>query len=871
MSDLDRERELRRRQYLADREKRQLELAERILKNKQLLYASIGEEVGERKRRELSTEQKILAEAGRMVEERDVDGSVIETYIMPESYDEDLQKRLSSIIVKPQDQLDKRRRLSRSDQDLWELNQARSGDVSLDYASRAGEGLAKAASGPGKVASSLILSDGSLIDFELLETIRGSSEADSEDLLSRGKVAESRHYRDAELIRDVRSSLPVAKFRDQIIRSLEEHPILIVVGETGSGKTTQIPQYLFEAGYSKRGVIACTQPRRVAAMSVAARVAREMGSRLGDLVGYSIRFEDCTSEETAIKYMTDGILLREFLSEPDLRNYSCVLIDEAHERSLHTDILFGLIKDVSRFRNSADATRADEQDGQGRESGNKAAPFKLIISSATLEANKFSEYFDHAPIIYIPGRRFPVSIYYTKSPEANFIDGTVVTVLQIHFSQITRSYESGSSGKILPVGGDILCFLPGQQEIEEAQALLEGRLAGKDPDAPELIILPIYSSLPSEQQAKIFQATPYGFRKVVLATNIAETALTVDNIGFVVDCGFCKQNSYNPKTGLESLITVPCSQAAANQRSGRAGRVRPGKCFRLYTKLSFNTEMEVSNVPEIQRCNLGNAVLVIKSLGIDDLLHFDFMDPPPPETLIRALELLYSLGALDDKGDLTKVGRTMAELPLDPMHAKMVLASQKYKVVNEATTIVSMLSVGQTIFTRPKEKAKQADGIRKAFSVHGGDLLTLLNVYNQWQNNDFSGYWCYDNFLQLKSLKKARDVKTQIDSLLSDKLNIQITSSPNELESIRKAITAGFFSQSARINKGGNYTTIKWRHVVDIHPSSTLFNSKPVALTYAELVLTTKEYMRNLTEIKMDWLLEVAPHYYHSDEFNFKS
>ncbi|KAJ1612246.1 hypothetical protein OIY81_1353 [Cryptosporidium canis] len=859
MSDLDRERELRRRQYLADREKRQLELAERILKNKELLYASIGKDVGEKRRSELSEEQKILAEAGRMVEEREIDGSVIDTYIMPESYDEDLQKRLSSMIVKPQDRLDKRRKLNRSDQDLWELNQARSGDVSLNY----DKVPARLIPDQKKEGDSFILSDGSLIDFELLETTK--SEVEGEGSFS-NKIVESQ---DTALISEVRNSLPVAKFKDQIIRSLEEHPILIVVGETGSGKTTQIPQYLFEAGYYKNGIIACTQPRRVAAMSVAARVAKEMGSRLGDLVGYSIRFEDCTSEETVIKYMTDGILLREFLSEPDLKNYSCILIDEAHERSLHTDILFGLIKDVSRFRNSDITTNASE--GSEEKDGNAKNPFKLIISSATLEANKFSEYFDNAPIIHIPGRRFPVNIYYTKSPEANFIDGTVVTVLQIHFSQIKRSDEAKSSKKIIPVGGDILCFLPGQQEIEEAQTLLESRLANKDPDAPELIILPIYSSLPSEQQAKIFQTTPYGFRKVVLATNIAETALTVDNIGFVVDCGFCKQNSYNPKTGLESLITVPCSQAAANQRSGRAGRVRPGKCFRLYTKLSFMTEMEVSNVPEIQRCNLGNAVLVIKSLGIDDLLHFDFMDPPPPETLIRALELLYSLGALDDKGELTKVGRTMAELPLDPMHGKMVLASQKYNVVNEATTIVSMLSVGNSIFIRPKDKAKQADGIRKAFTVHGGDLLTLLNVYNQWQSNDFSGYWCYDNFLQLKSLKKARDVKTQIDTLLSEKLNISISSSPNELESVRKAITAGFFSQSARLNKGGNYTTIKWRHVVDIHPSSTLFNSKPVALTYTELVLTSKEYMRNLTEIKMDWLLEVAPHYYHTDDFNIKS
>ncbi|KAH8740432.1 hypothetical protein FG386_002944 [Cryptosporidium ryanae] len=856
MSDLQRERDLRRRQYLADREKRQLELTERILKNREELYASIGDEVGRNKRRELELERRLFKETERMVEERDVDGTYIDTYIMPEAYDEDFQKKLSSVIIKPQDRLDKRKRHIRSDQEAWELNQVNSGVItSYPAYSNARSNVFDIS----RDLKSLLLSDGSYIDFELFE-----SKDDEISFYNIGEKSEIIESQDVGLIQTVKNSLPVMKFREQIIESLEKHPVLIIVGETGSGKTTQIPQYLYEAGYSKNGTIVCTQPRRVAAMSVASRVAKEMKTKLGEKVGYVVRFEDCTTEDTRIKYMTDGILLREFLTEPDLKNYSCVLIDEAHERSLHTDILFALIKDVSRFRNSNDFKEHNSNnEGASNYLTNDHKPFRLIISSATLEAKKFSQYFDNAPIINIPGRRFPVKIYYTKSPEANFIDGTVLTVLQIHLSQIKRSEEKNSLKKIIPIGGDILCFLPGQQEIEETQILLESRLSNKDVDIPELIILPIYSSLPSDQQAKIFQTTPFGHRKVVLATNIAETALTVDNIGFVVDCGFCKQNSYNPKTGLESLITVPCSQAAANQRSGRAGRVRPGKCFRLYTKLSFQSEMEPSNVPEIQRCNLGNAVLIIKSLGIDDLLNFDFMDPPPPETLIKALELLYSLGALDDSGELTRIGRTMAELPLDPMHSKMVLSSEKYKVVNETTTIVSMLSIGNTVFIRPKDKAKQADGIRKAFNVPGGDLLTLLNVYNQWKNNDYSSYWCYDNFLQVKSLKRARDIKDQIDSLLCDKLNIEITSNPNEFDFIKKSIAAGFFSQSARMNKGGNYTTIKWRQNVDIHPSSTLFNLKPLAVIYIELVLTSKEYMRNLTEIKPEILLEVAPHYYN--------
>ncbi|KFH10216.1 putative pre-mRNA-splicing factor ATP-dependent RNA helicase, partial [Toxoplasma gondii VAND] len=344
--------------------------------------------------------------------------------------------------------------------------------------------------------------------------------------------------------------------------------------------------------------------------------------------------------------------------------------------------------------------------------------FKLIVSSATLEAEKFSEYFDRAPIFRIPGRRYPVQIYYTKAPEANFIDATVVTVLQIHLTQ--------------PLG-DVLVFLPGQQEIEEALEELERRVRGRGTEIGELILLPIYSTLPGELQAKIFAPTPEKARKVVLATNIAETSITIDNIVYVIDCGFCKQNTYSPKTGMESLVTVPCSKAAVNQRAGRAGRVKPGHCFRLYTRFSYEKEMEDANIPEIQRTSLGHVVLALKSLGIDDLINFDFMDPPPPETLIKALELLYALAALNDKGQLTKLGRRMAEFPLEPMYSKMILQGEKYKCVDECITICAMLGVGNSIFYRPKDKAMHADNARKNFFRPGGDHLTLLNVYKQWE------------------------------------------------------------------------------------------------------------------------------------------
>ena len=501
------------------------------------------------------------------------------------------------------------------------------------------------------------------------------------------------------------------------------HQVLIIEGETGSGKTTQIPQYLHEAGLTAGGKkIGCTQPRRVAAMSVAARVADEMGVKLGSQVGYSIRFEDCTSERTVIKYMTDGMLLREFLGEPDLSSYKVMIIDEAHERTLHTDILFGLIKDIARFR----------------------PDLKLLISSATLDAEKFSEFFDNAPIFRIPGRRFPVNIYYTKAPEADYIDAVVVTTLQIHVTQ--------------PLG-DILVFLTGQEEIETAQEILIERSRKFGSKIAELLIVPIYANLPSDLQAKVFEPTPPGARKVVLATNIAETSLTIDNIIYVIDPGFSKQNSYNARTGMESLIVTPVSKASANQRAGRAGRVAAGKCFRLYTAWAYQHELEDNPVPEIQRVNLGNVVLMLKSLGINDLIHFDFLDPPPHETLVLALEQLYALGALNHMGELTKLGRRMAEIPADPMMCKMLLASEKYKCSAEILSISAMMSNNASIFYRPKDKIIHADTARKNFHQPGGDHITLLNVYNQWAETDFSSQWCYENFIQHRSMKRARDIR----------------------------------------------------------------------------------------------------------------
>ncbi|KAM4878290.1 pre-mRNA-splicing factor ATP-dependent RNA helicase DHX16 isoform 2-T2 [Sylvia borin] len=629
-------------------------------------------------------------------------------------------------------------------------------------------------------------------------------------------------------LQESRRSLPIFPFRDELVAAVGQHQILVIEGETGSGKTTQIPQYLHEEGYTRGGMkIGVTQPRRVAAMSVAARVAVEMGTKLGNEVGYSIRFEDCTSERTVLKYMTDGMLLREFLTEPDLASYSVIMVDEAHERTLHTDVLFGLIKDIARFR----------------------PRLKVLVASATLDTERFSAFFDHAPVFRIPGRRFPVDIYYTKAPEADYLEACVVSVLQIHVTQPP---------------GDILVFLTGQEEIEACVELLQERCRRLGSRLPELLVLPIYANLPSELQARIFQPTPPGARKVVVATNIAETSVTIDGIVYVLDPGFCKQKSYSARTGMESLVVTPCSRASANQRAGRAGRVAPGKCFRLYTAWAFQHELEESPVPEIQRADLGSLVLLLKSLGINDLIHFDFLDPPPHETLVLALEQLYALGALNHLGELTTLGRRMAELPVEPMLAKMILASEQYGCTEEVLTVAAMLSVNNAVFYRPKDKVLHADSARVAFSVPGGDHLVLLNVYNQWVASGHSLQWCYEHFVQARSLRRARDVREQLQGLM-ERVEIAPSSCGANLDLVRKAITAGFFYHTARLARGG-YRTVKHQQPVFIHPNSALFNLQPRWVLYHELVCTSKEFMRQVMEIDSSWLLEVAPHYYQAKE-----
>ena len=402
--------------------------------------------------------------------------------------------------------------------------------------------------------------------------------------------------------------------------------------------------------------------------------------------------------------------------------------------------------------------------------------------------------------------------------------------------------------------------MTGQEDIEATCLLLNERLKQLGENVPKIVILPIYSQLPSDYQARIFQKTKY--RKCIVATNIAETSLTLDGVKYVIDTGLCKLKVYNPKIGMDALRVTPISQANANQRGGRAGRTGPGLCFRLYTEHSFNTEMWENNVPEIQRTNLANVVLLLKSLKIDNLLEFEFMDPPPHDTILNSMYQLWQLGALDENGDLTDLGKVMVEFPLDPSLSKILIVSKKYNCSSEIATIVSMLNV-QSIFLRPKDYEKQADLARERFYIPESDHLTLLNVYEKWRLNNNSIEWANENFLNYKSLKKVNDVRRQIIQIMLNN-NIDLISCNNNWEYVRKCIIAGYFLNAAKLKGIGEYVNLRTGIPCVLHPSSAIYSLgyTPDYCVYHELIMTSKEYMSCVTAIEPSWLVEVAPNFF---------
>lgn len=540
-------------------------------------------------------------------------------------------------------------------------------------------------------------------------------------------------------------------------------------------------------------------------MSVAQRVADEMDVELGQEIGYSIRFEDRTGPNTILKYMTDGMLLREAMNDHNLDRYSCIILDEAHERTLATDILMGLLKEVALRR----------------------PDLKIIIMSATLDAQKFQKYFNGAPLLAVPGRTHPVEIYYTPEAQKDYVEAAVRTVTQIHASE---------------PAGDILLFLTGEEEIEDTarKISLEVDELRRSSDVGPIKVLTLYGTLPPHQQQRIFEPAPPPSRpggppgrKVVISTNIAETSLTIDGIVYVVDPGFSKQKVYNPRIRVESLLVAPISKASAQQRAGRAGRTQPGKCFRLYTEKAFKNDLIEQTYPEILRSNLASTVLELKKLGIDDLVHFDFMDPPAPETMMRALEELNYLSCLDDDGyeapwiadedylmltgpsALTALGKLASEFPLDPALAVMLITSPEFYCSNEILSLTALLSVPQ-IFLRPASNRKKADEAKANFAHPDGDHLTLLNAFHAYLSPEAQqnpNNWCRENFLSMRALQSANSVRQQLQRIM-ERNGLEMISTPFEhrdyYTNIRRALVSGFFMQVAKKSSSGKqYITVK--------------------------------------------------------------
>jgi ATP-dependent RNA helicase DHX8/PRP22 len=666
--------------------------------------------------------------------------------------------------------------------------------------------------------------------------------------------------------------LPIAVEKDHILELLEKNQFLVISGETGCGKSTQLPQYIYQLIQTKKqhttsdvstettipfdtdGIIGVTQPRRVGAVSVSRRVAEEMNFTLGRQVGYTVRFDDRSSpKDTQIRFMTDGVLLREFVSDPFLKRYSVIILDEAHERSLQTDILLGLLRQLAV---------------------KKRPNLRVIVTSATLDLEKFSKFFMNCPVLQVPGRLHEVQIVYSDDIKSirtqYYVDAAVDAALEVHRTQ--------------PLG-DVLVFLPGQEDIDRACKLLGERIDLFHEDGIELfdvVILPVYSALAPELQYRIFQKTPENCRKILFSTNICETSLTVDGIVYVIDPGLVKQKQFTPGFGqvsVDSLVIVPISKVAATQRAGRAGRTQKGICWRLYSEAAFQNELVEETLPEIQRTSLNSTILLLKEIGVSDPFRFHFLDRPSSQLIADAIVRLYQLDALDSTGSLTDLGHRLCNFPLEPSLGKLLLVSAQYGVEKDIATIVAMLS-SENIWRYPgngsEDEKERFEQIKAGFSSTFGDHVSLLFIYDEWEGHKFSAKFCNENYLNLRSLKSASSIREQILSILHDVLSRerksnQRRSRPSEESSVtlaRRVIAECFFMQCAHLVGDRNYRL--WGHSsgsslakssVWIHPGSCIARKDklPEWLIFDEIVQTSKPYMRRVCQIEYEWIKSLLP------------
>lgn len=647
--------------------------------------------------------------------------------------------------------------------------------------------------------------------------------------------------------------LPIAMQRERILAALQEHQIVVIAGETGSGKTTQLPKMCLEAGFAERGQIGCTQPRRVAAMSISKRVAEELNVPWGKLVGCKMRFADDTSAETRLKFMTDGILLAEVQSDPMLRAYSALIIDEAHERSLNIDFLLGHLRGLLK----------------------KRPDLKLIITSATIDTAAFSAAFENAPIVEVSGRLFPVEIRH--APIATF------NAIEDENDFLGAAAEAVENVLLETSTGDVLVFLPTERDIREGRDLLEGRLGSG------IEIVPLFGRMTGGEQQRVF--SPGRARRVILATNIAETSLTLPRIRFVIDTGLARMSRYAPRTRTKRLPVEAISQSSANQRAGRAGRLSDGVCIRLFSEDDFSKRPAFTQ-PEIQRANLAEVILRMKAFQLGEIEHFPFLNPPLPAAITAGYGLLHELGALDDTHALTPQGRELAKLPLDPTFGKMLLQARQENVLSEMLVISSGLSVPDPR-ERPEEAREQATQAQRIFLVRGSDFLSLLKIWQlaheagAWKGSNALRKFCKAGFLSFTRMKEWRDIHGQLAETMGRRHAEAVALADQaQADAIHRCILAASLTQIGRREERNVYKSARNREVM-IFPGSHLHerrekksptaekSQQPQWIVAGEIVQTSQLFARTVAGIDPAWVVTLGGHLcerrYGDPEWEFKS
>ncbi len=611
--------------------------------------------------------------------------------------------------------------------------------------------------------------------------------------------------------------LPVYREKERILRYIEKNQVVVVESPTGSGKTTQLPLILHNAGYSKAGVIGVTQPRRIAALSVCEYIADQTGTETGTLAGYKMRFEDVTSPETRIKIMTDGILLQELKADPYLSRYSVIMVDEAHERSLNIDFILGLLKKVLDERKD----------------------LKIIISSATINAEVFSEYFNKCPVIHIDTEIFPIDIFYEPPSVESSDEEMIRKITEIVTRTVRKNY-----------GGDILIFLPGEKVIKDCIKSLSTSDVRKN-----LFILPLYARLSREEQEQVFIDTPEGKTKVVVSTNIAETSVTIDGIATVIDSGRAKINFYSPTTYTSSLVEKPIATASCNQRKGRAGRTGPGRCYRLYSKQDF-TDRPMFTLEEIYRTDLSEVVLRMAELGISEFSEFDFISPPGKDGIVSAVETLRLLGALNDENGLSTIGEMMAAFPMLPRHSRMIVeAINRYPDVLEETITAAAFLSAHSPYLLPQGEEMAARSAHHSFSDTGGDFVSYLKLLDAFLEADDKEKFCTRFYLDEKTMTEINNIKFQIEEIVRE-IGVPI-SAGGSTEDYLCAVSGGLMQFVCCRTGRGVYRSLTAEQIL-IHPGSVMFRENPRFIVAGEVVRTSRMFARSVSPLKKEWLKRIS-------------